>query len=277
MTGRPPRISVLVSDVDGTLVTGTKQLTARTKEAVAALQARGIGFAIVSARPPEGLRMFIEPLKLSGLVAGFNGGAFVRPDMTIVEEHLLDPAIARRTVEFFDRHGVDTWVFSRGRWLIRNPTGANVGREQRTVQFPPTIVPEFGVALDAVHKLVGTTDDYDLLARCEAEVQQMLGATAAASRSQPYYLDVTNPQANKGAAVVTLARLFGVSLAEVAVIGDGSNDVAMFAKSDFSIAMGNASPEVRRRARFLTASNEEEGFAEAVERYVLAAGKESAA
>jgi hypothetical protein len=277
MTDGRSRISALVSDVDGTLVTGAKELTSRTKEAVAALQARGIGFAIVSARPPEGLRMLIEPLKLSGLVAGFNGGAFARPDMTIVEEHLLDPAIARRTVEFFDRSGVDTWVFSRGRWLIRNPAGANVGREQHTVQFPPTIVPEFGAALDSVHKLVGTSDDYDLLARCEAEAQQMLGAAAAASRSQPYYLDVTNPEANKGDAVVTLARLLGTPLSEVAVIGDGSNDVAMFARSDFSIAMGNASPEVQRKARFVTASNEEDGFAEAVERYILASGAENAA
>ncbi len=257
------RISALVSDVDGTLVTGAKELTKRTREAVVALQARGVGFAIVSARPPEGLRMFIEPLKLSGLVAGFNGGAFARPDMTIVEEHLLDPAIARRTLAFLDARGVDTWVFSRGRWFIRDRNGPNVGREQRTVQFPPTVVAEFGAALDSVNKLVGTSDDYDLLARCEAEAQQMLGATAAATRSQPYYLDVTNPDANKGAAVATLARLMGVPLGEVAVIGDGKNDVAMFAKSDFSIAMGNASADVRAKARFVTASNEEDGFAEA--------------
>jgi hydroxymethylpyrimidine pyrophosphatase-like HAD family hydrolase len=145
------------------------------------------------------------------------------------------------------------------------------------VQFPPVVVPDFGAALDSVHKLVGTTDDYDLLARCEAEARQMLGVAAAATRSQPYYLDVTNPEANKGAAVVTLARLLGVPLSEVAVIGDGRNDVAMFARSDFSIAMGNASPEVQGKARFVTASNEEDGFAEAVERYILPGGAEYAA
>jgi Cof subfamily protein (haloacid dehalogenase superfamily) len=277
MSDARPSISALISDVDGTLVTGAKELTERTKKAVAALHRRGIGFAIVSARPPEGLRMFIEPLKLSGPIAGFNGGGFVRPDMTVIEEQLLDPGVARRTVEFLEGRGVDAWVFSRGRWFIRDPNGPNVGLEERTVQFPPTIVAEFGAALDTVNKLVGTSDDYDLLAKCEAEAQQMLGRDAAATRSQLYYLDVTHPDANKGAAVRTLARLMGLPPGEIAVIGDGKNDVAMFAESPFSIAMGNASADVQQKARFVTASNEDDGFAQAVERYLLAAGAENAA
>jgi hydroxymethylpyrimidine pyrophosphatase-like HAD family hydrolase len=104
----------------------------------------------------------------------------------------------------------------------------------------------------------------------------MLGADAAATRSQLYYLDVTNPDANKGVAVGVFAKLLGVPPDEVAVIGDGKNDVAMFEKSSFSIAMGNASAEVQRQARFITASNEEDGFAHAVERYLLAVDGEAA-
>ena len=93
--------------------------------------------------------------------------------------------------------------------------------------------------------------------------------SASVARSQPYYLDVTHPLANKGAALSELAKLLGVPLAEIAVIGDGGNDVAMFERSGLSIAMGNASPEVQQAADFVTDSNEEDGFANAIERFIL--------
>ncbi|SKA30382.1 hypothetical protein SAMN02745126_04957 [Enhydrobacter aerosaccus] len=274
---KPKRISALISDVDGTLVTHDKVLTDRTRQAVQALQARGLGFAIVSARPPEGMRMFVEPLKLASPIAGFNGGAYVKPDLTLIEDRTLDPEVARRTLGLLETQGVDAWLFSEGRWFVRNPNGPKIAREEHTVQFAPTVVPEFGTALDKAHKLVGVSEDYDLLARCEAEAQAMLGAAASAARSQPYYLDVTHPEANKGTAVRRLARLMGVPLEEVAVIGDGRNDIAMFAQCPFSIAMGNASDEVKAKARYVTASNEEDGLAQAIERYLLSAGAESAA
>ena len=169
--------------------------------------------------------------------------------------------VAQRTLSFLESQGVDAWLFSQGRWFVRNPQGPHVAHEEHTVQFPPTVVADFGAALDTAHKLVGVSNDYDLLARCEAETQAMLGPAASAARSQPYYLDVTHPEANKGMAVRRLAALMGVPLDEVAVIGDGRNDLARFAEVPFSIAMGNASDEVKASARVVTASNEEDGLA----------------
>ena len=90
-----------------------------------------------------------------------------------------------------------------------------------------------------------------------------------AARSQPYYLDVTHPNANNGTVATTLSKLLSVPTAEIATIGDMPNDVLMFRKSGVSIAMGNASAEVQKQARFVTASYNDEGFAKAVERYVL--------
>lgn len=264
-----PRISALVSDVDGTVVNSAKDVTARTQKAVAELQARGIKFAIISGRPPKGMLMFVDSLKITTPITGFNGGAFTREDMTILEERLVPPKIAHRTFDFLEKKGVDIWVYSAGEWLIRDPKAAHVEHEEFTVKFAPKVVPDFDKALEAAHKIVGVSDDLDLLAKCETETQALLGADASATRSQPYYLDVTNPLANKGAAVVTLARLMGVSLAETAVIGDSNNDVSMFAKSPFSIAMGNASDSVKKQARFVTASNDEEGIAKAIEKYLL--------
>jgi hydroxymethylpyrimidine pyrophosphatase-like HAD family hydrolase len=118
-------------------------------------------------------------------------------------------------------------------------------------------------------KIVGISDDLDLVARCEKDAQDALGAQVSAARSQPYYLDVTHLKANKGTVATTLSKLLSVPLVEIATIGDMPNDVLMFRKSGVSIAMGNASAEVQKQARFVTASYKDEGFAKAVERYVL--------
>jgi Cof subfamily protein (haloacid dehalogenase superfamily) len=264
-----PRISAVLSDVDGTLMTADKVLSARAEAAVAALHASGITFAIISARPPRGLTMLIEPLAIVTPVTGFNGGMVVTPALTPIEQHLINPAVARRAVELITAHGAQPWVFSGQDWLVLDPAGPYVDHEQHTVLFSPTIVAEFGNSLDTAAKIVGVSADFELVARCERDVRQILGDVASVARSQHYYLDVTHKLANKGAALLALARQLAVPPEEIATIGDGSNDVAMFAQSGLSIAMGNASDEVKAQAHFVTGSNEEDGFAKAIERFFI--------
>jgi Cof subfamily protein (haloacid dehalogenase superfamily) len=272
MVGRNERalkVSLFIADVDGSLVTEEKVLTPRAQAAVKALDAAGIAFAITSGRPPRGMAMLTEPLNLRTPIAGFNGGIFVKADMTIIEEHLVGPDAARRAVKLILDHGMDVWVYSGNDWFVRDPEAPHVAREQWTVKFQPTVVSDFGAALDRAVKIVGISDDRDLVSRCEKDAQDALGAQVSAARSQPYYLDVTHPNANKGTMATTLSKMLSVPPAEIASIGDMPNDVLMFRKSGVSIAMGNASPEVQKRARFVTASYKDEGFAKAVERYVL--------
>jgi Cof subfamily protein (haloacid dehalogenase superfamily) len=263
------KISLVLADVDGTLVTAEKVLTARARAAVQALQAAGIAFAITSGRPPRGMAMLIDPLALRTPVAGFNGGIFVKPDMTIMEEHVLAANAAKRALDVILHNHMDAWVYSGQDWLVRDPAAAHVAREQWTVKFAPTIVENFDGVLGNAVKIVGVSDDLDLVARCEKEAQEALGAQASAARSQPYYLDVTHPDANKGTVVTTLSKLLSVPVGEIATIGDMPNDVLMFRKSGLSIAMGNASPEVQAKADVVTDSYDDEGFAKAIERFIL--------
>jgi Cof subfamily protein (haloacid dehalogenase superfamily) len=263
------KISLVIADVDGTLVTEQKVLTKRAQAAVQALRRNGIGFAITSGRPPRGMAMLVEPLALATPIAGFNGGIFVKPDMTVVEEHLLAPDTAQRAVKLIREHGMDAWLYSGKEWLVHNPEAPHVAHEQWTVKFPPTIVADFGPALQWAVKVVGVSDDHDLLARCEKDAQAALGAQASAARSQPYYLDVTHPSANKGTVVEALSKFLSVPTAEIATIGDMPTDVLMFRKSGFSIAMGNSGPEVQKEAQAVTDSYNDEGFAKAMERFIL--------
>jgi Cof subfamily protein (haloacid dehalogenase superfamily) len=270
------KISLVLADVDGTLVTADKVLTARAAAAVKALDAAGIAFAITSGRPPRGMAMLIDPLALRTPVAGFNGGIFVKPDMTIMEEHVLAADAARRAVDVILRNGMDVWVYSGQDWLVRDRDAPHVAREQWTVKFAPIVVKSFDDVLANAVKIVGVSDDHDLVARCEKAAQDTLGTAASAARSQPYYLDVTHPDANKGTVVTTLSKLLSVPAAEIATIGDMPNDVLMFRKSGLSIAMGNASPDVQARANLVTASYDDEGFAKAIEGLILPRARSAA-
>jgi Cof subfamily protein (haloacid dehalogenase superfamily) len=263
------RISAVVSDVDGTLVTDDKRLTARTKASVAELHARGIAFTIISSRPPRGLQMLLEPLQMTTPIGCFNGGLIAKPDLSVITEHVLPSAVACRAVEMLRAEAVQAWAFAGPDWLVCNTEGPYVGLEERTVGFGPTIVEDFGAALAAADKIVGVSADFELLTRCEHYVRATLAGQASVARSQPYYLDITHLRANKGVALSDLANLLAIPPTEIAVIGDGGNDVAMFERSGLSIAMGNATPEVQSAADFVTDSNREEGFANAIEHFVL--------
>jgi len=263
------KISLVLADVDGTLVTAEKVLTPRATAAVMALHAADIAFAVTSGRPPRGMSMLIEPLALRTPVAGFNGGLFVKPDLTIMAQHALPADVAGRALEVILHNGMDAWVYSGEDWLIRDVTAPHVAREQWTVKFAPTVVDNFNDVIGGAVKIVGISDDHDLVARCEKDAQDALGEKASAARSQPYYLDVTHPDANKGVVVTTLSKLLSIPANEIATIGDMPNDVLMFRKSGLSIAMGNGSPEVQAKADLVTDSHNNEGFAKAMEQFIL--------
>jgi Cof subfamily protein (haloacid dehalogenase superfamily) len=270
-TDRPIRL--LIADVDGTLVTQQKILTERARQAVQALHKAGVAFAITSGRPPRGMSMLIEPLELKTPIAAFNGGMFVRADLGIIEQHALPSDVPPQVIKTIEDHKLDVWVYRGNDWYVRQRHGPHVDREEWTVKFPPTVVKNFDGVLDNVVKIVGVSDDHDAVARCETDARHQFGDHVSAARSQPYYLDVTHPKANKGEVVRRLSEMLKIPTEQIATIGDMPNDVLMFALSGLSIAMGNASPEVQRAARRVTASNEEEGFAIAMERFILGTGQ----
>lgn len=265
----PPAIRLLVSDVDGTLVRPDKQISAATVAAVRELRNAGIAFTLVSSRPPRGMLALTRMLQLDTPSAAFNGGAIVDAGGRVIESHPLSSANARIALDMFAAAPVETWVFADDRWLLQDPNGPYVPLERHTLGFDGTPVPSFDPYLDRIGKIVAASADAADLIRLERELNPRIAPDAYASRSQVYYLDVNHARANKGAAVEALARRLGVSLAETAVIGDGDNDVPMFERAGFSIAMGQATAQVRARATVTTATNADDGLAAAVQRFIL--------
>ena len=262
------RIRLMVSDVDGTLVNKEKQVTPGTIEAVRRLREAGVAFAAVSARPPRGMKLLVEALKLD-LFGGFNGGSILRGDFTLVEQHFVAAEAARKGIEVMKPRGAYVWVFADDEWFLTDPSNQYVAGEIRTVAFQPTVVEDFGDHVTRAGKIVFSSTDFDMLAASEPELQALVGDGATARRSQAKYLDLTPPGTDKGYAVRAFARHFGVPLEEVAVIGDMANDLPMFGVAGLRVAMGNGAAEVKEHADFVSTANDQDGVAHAIEQFVL--------
>jgi Cof subfamily protein (haloacid dehalogenase superfamily) len=264
-----PKIELVLADVDGTLVAPDKELTDRTIAAVRALRQAGVKFAITSGRPPRGMQMLVQPLQISLPLAAFNGGLYARPDMSVIEERSIDSELVAAIVRLIGEHELDVWLYRGADWLLRDPHAVHVKKEADTVRFAPTVVDDFDGITEGIAKIVGISDDLERVAKAEADARERFGDRVSAARSQPYYLDVTHPDANKGAVLHHFSREYDVPLERIATLGDQPNDILMFKDAGLGIAMGNAGEQVKRAASKVTASNEQEGFALAIESYVL--------
>jgi Cof subfamily protein (haloacid dehalogenase superfamily) len=262
------RIALLLADVDGTLVTHDKLLTDRARAAVKQAKQAGIDFAITSGRPPKGMQMLFEPLDITTPIAGFNGGVIVKRDLTIIEARTLPDDVAAEVVALLRDKKLDVWIYVANDWFVGDPKAPHVAREAWTVKFDPIVAPRVEDKLHDVVKIVGVSDDFELVKTAEAEAQKAFGTRATVARSQPYYLDVTHPDANKGGVLAYLAKTLKLEPHQIATIGDQPNDVLMFRPSGYSVAMGNAGDDVKQQATETTDDSEHEGFAKAVERLV---------
>ena len=257
--------------MDGTLVTHDKRLTSAAVDAVRRIREAGIRFTLISSRPPQGLKVVADPLQITEPMPAFNGGLIVEPDLkTILREKLLEQVVVERLIEALAAANVDAWVYTDENWYVRDAHGAYVEHEETAVKVAPVVVDDFHqVKLNRVAKVVGVSADFEALAAAEKAIQFAFGDAVSATRSQKYYLDITHPTANKGEGILMLSELLDIPTSQIVTIGDMENDVFMFQQSGISIAMGNATQGVKSQAKYVTASNEEDGFAKAMSRYVL--------
>lgn len=267
MIGRtlPKRVGLVLSDVDGTLVTRDKRLTDSAIAAVGALRGADIAFSVASSRPPFGLRAILDKLGVDKPIASFNGGVILSPDGSVLSSHYAPPEVAAAAIAFFEDQGVQVWAFTSTQWLCKDEEAAFVAHERMTVAQAPTLVSSFTPYLGELGKIVAVSANTDALAQCESDARERFGEVAMVARSQAYYLDVTNLKANKADALHSIAAAAAAPLSECVALGDGGNDVGMLRAAGYGIAMGNAVEATKAAADFVTASNEDEGFSLAIE------------
>lgn len=266
---KKPRIKLLISDVDGTLLTSNHVLTEQSTRAVKQLGDAGILFAITSGRPPRGLSMLIDPLRLTTPLGAFNGGLIVDCDMNFLQELTIPDNLVTPIIELLSANGLSVWVYQGSDWFVLDLNGPHVLHNSRACQFTPSEVTNFNEINRRVVKIVGVSDEPSVMRIVEAKLQHQFGHDVSATRSSAYYLDVTHRDANKGAVVHFFSSKFDIATADIATIGDMSNDLLMFEMSGLSIAMGNADGDVQHAADHVSRSNDDDGFAYAIDQFIL--------
>lgn len=262
-------MTLIVCDVDGTLVDSNKALSEANKAAIARARAAGIGFTIISARPRSGMVWIADALALDGPMGAFNGGIVFDRSGTVLHHETIDPVAARGVIALMGDAPVDRWVFADDRWYASSSVGLHVEHERKSSALEPIVADDMDALLDRADKITFVSDDAPLLKHWCERAAEAFGDRATIAQSQTYYLDVTARGANKGDGIAALAQAMGVGLAYTIAIGDQANDLAMFARAGRSIAMGNAPDAVKAKADAVTLSNNDSGVAHAIETMIL--------
>jgi Cof subfamily protein (haloacid dehalogenase superfamily) len=263
-----PRVAFVVADIDGTLLDPNKNLTPGTPAAVQRLKQAGIRFTVASARPPRLTQPLLRGLHVSEPSACFNGALMIDPEMNVLQQLPMSPADAQTVADYIRKSPLDLWVYSDTDWYVSNPAGPHVAHQEELMRCKATPLLSCDMSQFHVLKMVGVSDDYAAVKRAQFELDHLSGVAISATCSSDYYLDATHADANKGTVVVMLSKMLNIPTEQIATIGDMPTDVLMFCKSATSIAMGNATDEVKARATYVTRSNMEDGFAYAVEHFI---------
>lgn len=268
-------IRLFITDVDGTLLNSDKQLTRTTCDAIRALERKQIQVSLVSHRPLQGLRAILDALGLRCICAALNGGLIADREYRVISEKHLRPTIVQEVVGIIEHHHLDPWIYTRDEWYVPRLTGAHVQRESEIVNMTPIVFESLGEISGPVIKIAAVNDRYSEIQACEDRLRSQIESHLTISRPAANHVDVTHQEANKGSAVISLAKMLGIPLMETAAAGDGENDIAMFRVAGRSIAMGQAPAEVHRAATDTTIPNSEDGLAWAIRHIILAEQSEA--
>jgi Cof subfamily protein (haloacid dehalogenase superfamily) len=267
----PPRIRLVVLDVDGTLVTSDARLTPATRAAVGRARDRGLEVCLATSRGPGGLRWLLERLGLDVWAVTYQGALAGRLDRTggLAGEPLVDdpmPAAAAAAVlgQAADAGLSASWFVGPTWYTLADDPAMR--REARIVRdrFVVADRPPGGAG---PHKLMLIAGRHELVPALH-DLAGKLPADCAGSFSHDNYLEVTRAGVDKAEAMARLAERLGIPLAETAAVGDGQNDLALLGAVGLPIAMGNAKPALKQVAAWVVASNDEDGVADALDRLV---------
>lgn len=263
------KIKLLVSDIDGTLITDDKKLTPETFAAVQKLKDAGIYLCLVSSRPPQGIQMFFKDLHILTPFGALNGGEIIGNDGTVVSSMAMDTQDAHEVCDLLQKNDIGAWIFGGFDWVVFDMNDPFIAHEKAVVGSNPEILDHVNNYKNRIVKIEGVSSNTALLDQVAEQINKKYPETVKALRSSEHYLDITHPKANKGFAAVELGKQYGIDISEIACIGDMDNDIPMLEIAGLSIAMGQSTDRVSRHAHFKTKSNEENGWAYAIENYIL--------
>ena len=276
------RIKMIGLDLDGTLLTDRKEFTDRSKRALRTAIDSGIVVLIATGRPLTGIPEEIRSFPGMRYALTSNGAKVMDVwENRVVDEHLLRADLAEKALEICGKYDTLQEVYYDGvsyapadkRDMIpryhKNPNMWEYMRKTRTwVEDIFRMVRESDRGLDKIQMLFA---DMEERTKAWQELSEVEGLELVGSLG--YNIEINAAGVNKGSGLVSLGRLLGIRREEIMACGDGDNDLLMLKEVGFGVAMANAEEEVKKAADYITLSNEEDGVADAIEKFALRGGE----
>lgn len=269
------KYKLLVLDVDGTLVNNEREISKRTLATLLKVQQMGVRIVLASGRPTYGLMSLAKALELGnygGFIISYNGCQIINANNgEILFERRINPEMLPYLEKKAHKNSFDIFTYHDDTIITDSPENEYIRNEAQLNNLDIIVEDEFSTAIDfAPCKCVLVGDDEQSLISLEEHWKKRLDGALDAFRSEPYFLEVVPSGVNKANTLGVLLEHLGVTREEIIAIGDGVCDVTMLQLAGMGIAMGHSQDSVKICADYVTASNEEDGVAQAVEKLILA-------
>ena len=264
-------IKVICCDIDGTLVRDDKSLSDENAKWIhKAVHEKGVHFTLVSGRPVNGVRPFYERMGITGPVSCFNGGTLVDEDGKIVDDHRMPHDLALRLLEIGEKTTADIIIFDGMKWFLRTRDCYCYAQKKRIYESDCG-VGDFRTLLSGfdTNKMIFMSPSNEVLASILSEMENTIDKERFTSYRNADFLEVMPSGYDKSSAIDALARLFNVDLSQIMALGDDYNDISMLRRAGCSVAMENAVPEAKAAAKHITDTNNNDGVAKAIQRFVF--------
>lgn len=269
------KYKLLVLDVDGTLLNDEREISKRTLAALLKVQQMGVRIVLASGRPTYGLMPLAKTLELGnygGFVLSYNGCQIIKAQNgEILFERRINPEMLPYLEKKARKNGFAIFTYHDDTLITDSPDNEYIKNEALLNNLKIIKEDEFSTAIDfAPCKCMLVSDKEKALIGLEQHWEKRLAGTLDAFRSEPYFLEVVPCGVNKANTLGALLEHLGVTREEVIAVGDGVCDVTMLQLAGMGVAMGHSQDSVKLCADYVTASNEEDGVALAVEKLILA-------
>ena len=269
------KYKLLVLDVDGTLLNDEREISKRTLAALLKVQQMGVRIVLASGRPTYGLMPLAKTLELGnygGFVLSYNGCQIIKAQNgEILFERRINPEMLPYLEKKARKNGFAIFTYHNDTLITDSPDNEYIKNEALLNNLKIIKEDEFSTAIDfAPCKCMLVSDKEEALIELEQHWEKRLAGTLDAFRSEPYFLEVVPCGVNKANTLGALLEHLGVTREEVIAVGDGVCDVTMLQLAGMGVAMGHSQDSVKVCADYVTASNEEDGVALAVEKLILA-------
>lgn len=268
------KYKLLVLDVDGTILNDEREISKRTLADLLKVQQMGVRIVLASGRPTYGLMPLAKTLELGnygGFILSYNGCQIINAQNgEILFERRINPEMIPYLEKKARKNGFSIFTYHDDTILTDSPDNEYIRNEARLNNLKIIPEDEFSTAIDfAPCKCMLVSDDEEALTGLEAHWKKRLAGTLDVFRSEPYFLEVVPCGVDKANTLGVLLEQLGMSREEVIAIGDGVCDVTMLQLAGMGVAMGHSQDSVKVCADYITASNEEDGVAQAVEKLIL--------